>query len=145
MSNAILTASLLDAIRVCVLGAWGAVTVDYGQPRTARVAPYAIVYADSVAVSFGGLVSTVTNTSQENNFTIVGRFPFPGDSTDNIELEKIAKANAFIALAQASGGFATVGMFPIVTGVDFTEPDDPNEQVYEVTLTFSVLTQASHH
>lgn len=146
MSNALLTATLLDAIRVCVVAAWGNLAISYGQPRTPLAAPYCVIYADSVGVSFGGQLSTVGNTSQENSFTINGRFAFPSDPTQIIDLLKIGQANNLIGQLQASSTFAGgTGLYPIVTMIDFTEPDDPNERAYEVTLTFAVLTQASHH
>jgi len=145
MSNALLTFTLRDAVRTAVLAAWGSVPISYGKPRMPIGAPYAVVQAGKVAVSFDGPAATVTNTSQENSFTIVGRFPFPTDPTQVIEDQKVTLANALIAQLQASGGFAGVGLAPLVSGIEWSESDDPNEKVFEVTLQFRVMTQASHH
>lgn len=145
MSNAIQTAVLLDAIRSAIVAAWPAMAISYGAPRTPVAAPYAVVSADSVAVSFTGVSASLLGTSQENRFSIVGRFPFPSDATSIIELQKVSYANELIAQLQSGGSFASIGMFPLVKGIDFSESDDPNERVFEVTLLFSVITMATHH
>jgi hypothetical protein len=145
MSNALQTSALLEAIRAAVVTAWGSIPISYGAPPEAITAPYAVIFADSVEIEFGGAVGTMGNTSQSNSFTIWGRWPFPSDPTQVIELQKISYANALIAQLQSAANFAGIGMFPIVSGIDFTEPDDPNERVFEVTATFHVITQASHH
>ena len=146
MSNALLTFSLRDAVRTAVIAAWGSIPISYGKPRMPiATTPYAVVQAGKVAISFDGPAATVTNTSQENSFTIIGRFPFPTDPTQVIEDQKVTLANALIAQLQASGGFAGVGMAPLVGAVEWSEGDDPNEKVFEVTLQFRVMTQATHH
>jgi len=146
MSNALATAPLLDAIRAAVLAAWGAMPISYGRPRTPiSSTPYAVVIWDPVVVSFGGPAASVSNTSQTNEFTIVGRFPFPTDPTQVIDLQRVAQANALIAQLQGSATFAGIGMNPLVTKIDGSDLADPNEKAYELTLTFVVVTQASHH
>jgi hypothetical protein len=145
MSNALATASLLDAIRAAILAAWGTMPISYGPPRTPlATTPYAVVLWDTVVISFDGPGGSIGNPSQQNSFSIIGRFPFPSDPTQIIALQKVSQANALIAQLQSGPSFASVGLLPLVTKVDATEPDDPNEKVYEITLTFSVVTVASH-
>ena len=146
MSNALATATLLDAIRAAVLSAWGTMPISYGRPRTPIASvPYAVISWESVQVSFTGGSATLTNPSQSNRFRIVGRFPFPSDPTQVIDLQRITQANALIAQLQASATFAGIGMNPLVTEILASDLADPNEKTYELSLTFVVLTQASHH
>jgi len=146
MSNALQTATLLDAIRAAVLAAWGTIPVSYGAPRTPIVpAPYAVVCWDAVEISFTGPAAAFSNPGQTNRFTIIGRFPFPSDPTEVIDLQRVTKANALIAQLQTAATFAGIGMNPLVTRVDATNLENPNEKAYEITLTFVVQTQASHH
>jgi len=146
MSNALQTAALLDAIRGAVLAAWGTMPVSYGRPRTPLAAtPYAVITWDPVSVSFAGLAGSVGNTSQLNAFTIIGRFPFPSDPTQVIDLQRVTQANLLIALLQTASTFAGIGMNPLVTQIDASDLADPNEKAYEIRLTFVVVTQASHH
>jgi len=146
MSNAIQTATLLDAIRATVLAAWGAMPISYGKPRTTISAtPYAVICWNYVDVSFTGIAASFSNPAQSNSFTIIGRFPFPSDPTQVIDLQRITQANALIAQLQTAATFAGIGMNPLVTKIDATDLADPNEKAYELTLTFVVQTQASHH
>lgn len=146
MSNALQTPTLLDAIRVAVLAAWGTMPVSYGRPRTPiGSVPYAVVCWDAVHVSFNGVAAAASSPSQTNSFTIIGRFPFPTDPTQVIDLQRVTQANALIAQLQTSSTFAGIGMNPLVTRVDASDLADPNEKAYEITLTFVVATQATHH
>ena len=144
MSNQIQTAVLLDAIRSAVIAAWPTMPICYGSPRLPLTAPYCVVQATDIGISLSGRVATVGNTSQVNRFSILGRFPFPSDASQVILLQKVSFANDLIAQLQAAGTFAG-GVYPLVTSVDFSEADDPNEKVFEGVLGFSVETQASHH
>ena len=146
MSNALQTAPLLDAIRSAILAAWGTMPISYGMPRTPIAsAPYAVIYWDEVRVSFTGFGATFSNPAHANTFTIIGRFPFPSDPTEIIDLQRVSQANALIAQLQTAATFAGVGMNPLVTKVDGSNLANPNEKVYELRLTFEVLTQATHH
>ena len=146
MSNALQTASLLDAIRAAVVAGWGSIPISYGAPRTSILpAPYAVVLADAVEVSFTGVGASFSSPSQLNRFTIIGRFPFPSDPTMILDLERVTKANALIIQLQVGSTFAEIGIHPLVTSVSFSTLANPNEKVYDVTLTFSVTTLATHH
>ena len=148
MSNALQTAALVSAIEAAIQTAWGtptAIPVSIGQPRLPFAStPYSVILWEPVEVSFGDRVGSMTNTNQANTFTIIGRWPFPADKTQTIDLLKVSKANALIAQLQPGPSFAG-GMFPLVTRIESAEPDDPNEKVYEVTMTFTVYTIAAHH
>lgn len=141
MSNALQTAALLEAIRAAAIAAWSVGSVDYGQPRTVRTLPYAIVYWDAVEQSF----ETVSTLQQVNRFRIIGRFANPASTTDYIDLQKVIKANAMIAQLQSGATFASIGYLPIVTSIDPSESDPVDEGAYEITLTFEVRTECSHH
>ena len=145
MSNTLATAALLEGIRAAIVSAWGSMAISYGPPRVpVSSTPYAVVQWDTVAISFEGMGGTVGNVSQRNSFTIVGRFPFPSDPSQIIALEKVSLANALIGQLQTGPSFASVGLMPLVTKVDASEPDNPNEKVYEITLTFEATTIATH-
>jgi hypothetical protein len=146
MSNAVATDAFLEAIRAAIVTAWGPITVDYGIPRlpVSEGAPLAVVIPESVQMEFSGLGST-NSVQQSNTFTIIGRFPDPSDHSANIVLEKITKVNALIAKLQAGTNFTSYGYLPLVRSVDFAEQDDSGEGMYEVELTFSVMSEADHH
>jgi hypothetical protein len=145
MSNALATTTLLDGIRAAVLTAWGTMPISYGPPRTPILStPYAVIQWDTVVVSLDGVGSAIGNPSQRNSFTILGRFPFPTDPTQIIALQKVIYANLLIAQLQSGPEFSSIGILPLVTTIDATEPDDPNERVFEVTLTFEVFTLATY-
>ncbi len=143
MSNQLSTSSLLDAIRAAVVAAWPAMPISYGRPRTPLTAPYCVIRADSVQVDFRGAAATLGNTNQANAFTILGRFPFPTDPTQIIELQRVTLANDLIAQLQLAETFAGTGMQPIVASVEWSDSADPNERMFDVALKFSVITQAS--
>jgi len=146
MSNALQTAPLMDAIRAAVLAAWGAMPISFGAPRTPIVpAPYAVILWDTVEVSFTGFAASLANPAQSNSFTIIGRFAFPSDPSEVIDLQKVTQANALIAHLQVAPPLAGIGLNPLVTKIDSKGLADPNEKAYEITLTFVVQTQATHH
>ena len=141
MSYLLQTPALLEAVRAALISAWGDMPVSYGAPRVPiSPAPYAVVHWDAVEMSYSGLGATLGSPSQKNLFTVIGRFPFPSDPTEIISLLKVSQANALITQLQALPEFAGVGVLPLVSRVDATEPDDPNERVFEVSISFSVVT-----
>lgn len=141
MSHTLQTATLLDSIRAGIVAAWPTMPISYGRPRTPLAAPYAVICASAVSISYSGTLATLTSTHQRNEFVIYGRFAFPSDPTQLIELQKVTLANDLIGQLQNSDSFAGVGLYPIVSKVDWSDPDDPNEKVYEVAVTFEVMTQ----
>ncbi len=146
MSNALQTAALLDSIRAAVISAWGTMPISYGRPRVPiAAAPYTVITWESVDVSFTGTSATLANPNQTNRFTIIGRFPFPTDPSQVIDLQRVERANTLIAQLQNGATFAGIGMNPLVTKVEASNLADPNEKAYEFTLTFVVVTQATHH
>ena len=146
MSNAVPTDVLLGAITTCVDAAWPeCVSVDYGEPLTAGTLPYAVINPGAVSISFTALGASASRPSQSHSFRIIGRFPHPTDPTQNLVLLKIAKANLLIAQLQTGPNFAGIAGLPLVTEVDYGEPDDKTENSYEVTLTFVCFTTADHH
>lgn len=146
MSNLLQVETLITGIETAILDAWGAIPVQIGSPRVRLPQPpYALIYWDEVGVAFAGKLGTFTNTTQTNAITVIGRWPFPADDTVIIDLEKLTNANLFIAQFQATGSFAGIGLYPIVSKITSTESDDPNEKYYEVTLVCECVTQASHH
>jgi hypothetical protein len=108
-------------------------------------APYAVVSWNSVHVSFTGRGASLVNPTQNHRFTIVGRFPYPIDPAEVVDLQRVGKANLLIAQLQGAASFAGIGMFPLVTQIDSARLGSPDEKVYEVTLVFEVQTLASHH
>jgi hypothetical protein len=115
--------------------------ISYGRPRLPLAAPFCVISASAVSMAYIGTLATLTSTHQRNEFVIIGRFPFPSDPTQIIELQKVTLANELIGSLQGSNVFAGVGLYPLVTKVDWADPDDPDEKVFEVALTFEVLTQ----
>ena len=145
MSNALATSTLMEGIRSAVVTAWGILPISIGRPRVPIAAlPYAVLIWNRVDISSDGPGSSLGISSQKNRFTIIGRFPFPTDPADIIDLEKVSRANSLIAALQSGPDFAEIGFQPLVTSVESTEPDPPSEKAYEVTLTFEVSTVASH-
>ncbi|MDR3691182.1 MAG: hypothetical protein P4L46_17510 [Fimbriimonas sp.] len=145
MSNSLLTVALLDSIREAVLSAWGSMPVSYGPPRTPIVGtPYAVIDWRSVEISFDGLGASAGKTSQLNRFVVLGRFPFPDDPTQIVSLQRAARASDIIGQLQTGAEFASIGLMPLVTKVDGSEPADPNERTYIVSIEFEVVTIADH-
>jgi len=145
MSNALNTAALLEGIRLATLTAWGSIPISYGPPRVPITSlPYGVVTWNRVEVDRNGPGSTVGRNSQKNLFTILGRFPFPADPTEVIDLQKVNLANSLIAQLQTGPEFASIGLQPLVISVDSGETDRPSERAFEVTLTFEVFTVADH-
>lgn len=147
MSNALQTRALITGIEAAIQIAWGPnFPIAVGQPRVPFAQnSFAVILWEPVTIEFGGKVGSVSRPGQFNVFTITGRWPFPADKTQILDLLKVDKANLLIAQLQMGPVFANIGGFPLVTGVSPSETDDPNEKVYEVTLTFSCYTIADHH
>lgn len=157
-NNALDTLNLLDAIRMHVQAAWpGLLKVYYGEPKTQSQLPYAVILPGPVHQDFEGEAASLGYVHRDNEFMIIGRFAQPTDPTVLVTLQQIAQANALIAELQsgpefiwpansANGNVDTpIGMYPLVTAVDFSTEAPVADQKYEVTMTFSTMTAAPHH
>ena len=143
MSNQIPIRPLFAAIVTAIKAAWACPTLP-GKPRVPTAVPYAVVDWNNTAISFSGIGASVTRPSQINTFTITGRFAYPIDPTQTLLLEMGDRGNELIAALQTSADFAGIGILPLVTNV--TPADDtPDEGVYDVAVTFEVVTLADHH
>lgn len=130
----LLTVDIRDAVRDAVVAAWNVTEVHKGTPRFVKTTvPFAVIYMDSVAMEY----VTVTDVQQTYTFEIVGVFAIEGGTV--VEDEKLARANELITVLMAEGSFAEYGMMPLASNVNFSEPDDVNESVYEVSVTFTVI------
>ena len=145
MSNALVVPTLFNALVAAVNTAWSNPIIEFGRARTKQGIPYARIWWEQVTVEMSGTTATLLGTNQTYNFGILGRFPFPTDPTQIVELLKVDKANELIALIQTGANFATIGVLPIVHTIDPGEQDDPGEGAYEVTLMFQCYVQATHH
>ena len=156
MSNAVQTDTLLFALKEDIQAALTApqaapFQVFFERPRTpvnedgmgGYTPPYAIVLPKPVKISFAGLLGSVINPDQENEFYLYFVFPWPPDDVP-IPLFKIGVASQVIAQIQTGANYHGFGVNPLVTDVDYSEDGDPNERVTEMMLVFNVHTQASH-
>jgi hypothetical protein len=143
MPNNLAIEALLTAAKSAIGVAWPGVPIFLGQPRTTAAIPYAVLAWTGTQVSFSGIGAGASQVSQRNTFRIVGRFSFPTDPTQQVELLKATQANAVIAQLQPSAAFGG-GMLPLVTEVA-TDAKAPAEAAWELTLTFEVITLAEHH
>lgn len=141
MGNAFQGREVLSALVPAVQDAWGLSRVALRQPRTRQLdLPYAVIWFDAFGADFGGVQSVL----QSLRFGILGRFPFPTDSSLNVELEKLDRVNEVIAVLQTGPTFGGA-MLPLVTRADFGETDSPTNAAYEVTVFFEVTMTADHH
>jgi hypothetical protein len=143
MSNALSIESLLSTLQTAISEAWPGVPLFLGQPRVSAPTPYAALTWARTTVSFDGLGAGISQMSQKNVFRIVGRFPFPADPSQQVEALKATQANALIAHLQPTSEFG-VGILPLVTEIA-TDLKAAPEGIWEVALTFEVITLADHH
>ena len=144
MSNGFMGRELLDALIPAVRTAWGTERVAIRRPRTRQLdLPYAVVWFEKFEAAFGG-AGSMSRVQQTLRVGVMGRFGFPSDSTHNVELEKLDRANELVAALQTGPTFAGA-ILPLISSVRFDEGDLPLNAAYEVTAYFNVVMTASHH
>lgn len=112
-------------------------TTFIGQPRTVVALPYAVVLLDSVPTQF----ETVRGVLMDVTVRIIGTFPIP-DTTSNLDLLKLSKADALITKLEASTVYGTnLASMPLVKDVNF--PDEDEEDRYRVEVTFGCQSTGS--
>ena len=145
MANGFRGREILAALVPAVQAAWGLHRVAIRRPRTRQLdSPYAVVWFESYSSQFGGDAGTFRKVQQTLRVGILGRFAFPADTSQNVELEKLDRVNELVATLQAAPTFAGA-ILPLVSEVKFDEVDSPANAAFEVTLFFDLTTTADHH
>lgn len=142
MSQMVNAEAIINALMQDCIDAWtlGDGRVDFGQKRFPQnVVPYAII--DMLPVAMGALGARTVK--QDYTFRIYARFEFP--ATGNILLAKIAKANLLIAKIITGANYRDLAYLPYITEFDPTEEDEPQQRVYEFSVTFTCQASESHH
>jgi hypothetical protein len=136
MSNALPTTALRDAVAAAVLAAWSPASIDYGKPKTPiTVFPCAIILTTEPQTT----IETAVSIQVVQEFTIVGRWHFPGASTTLVEESKDARFNELQAQLITGPTFAAGAYLPQLTTGSWDEMDDIPESAYELTATFSCM------
>jgi hypothetical protein len=139
MSQLTRVTALLAALETDIVDAWGAMPVNFGPERQpVRDLPRAEVRLPNVPYSPGGMQMV----RQKYTFEIRGRFDWP--STGNLVLLQTTKANLLIAQLITGATYAGCTQ-PLIEDVRFDEDDDPQQQSYDVIVTFSCMADESHH
>lgn len=134
----ILVASdLYDALRDVCIDAWNVAKVHYGLPRVEITSyPHVVIRLASVPAEL--LIGTI---EQVYTFDVILRQQWSNGT--NIELDKIQRANEFLAAFTQSKTLGQYGLMPMVNEVSFVESDDPNEPFYEVAINVSTIVHSS--
>ncbi len=126
--------------------AWSPSYIHYGKKREP---------VDAATVLAGGCIEALirlasvpmqaeggATVSQDYQFEIQAKWKYP--TSGNIELLKVAQANALIARL-VTGATYHGARSPYVTAVTFEEAEDEDEDVYELAMTFTCTDDVSHH
>ena len=111
--------------------------VYIGAPRTTISIPYAVVILESLPTQF----ETMRTVVMDVTIRIVGIFPI-SDTTSNLDLLKLGKADALISKLEASSIYGTnLASLPIVK--DLALPDEDEEDRYRIEVTFGCQSSGS--